>query len=112
MCFFIHGGGYLVEPRTWYAVLTPKESVLVTPISIGGLRAFGQGVRSTHKDEPYVHLWVLLLDQQMLGTVARKESTLGLQHNTIIKNEVRSVMVLFEIADTFGLVAEADPRTF
>jgi len=106
------GGGYLVEPRTWYAVLTPKESVLVTPISIGGLAPLGQGVRSSHEDEPYVHLRVLLLDQQMLGAVARKEPALGLKHNTILKNEVRSVMMLFEVADTFGLVAEADPRTF
>lgn len=112
MCLFIHGGGYLVEPRTWDAILTPKESVLVTPISIGGLAPFGQGVRSSHEDEPYVHLWVLLLDQQMLGTVACKEPALGLQHNTILKNEVRSVVMLFEIAYSFGLVAEADPRTF
>ena len=112
MCLFIHGGGYLVEPRTWNAVLTPKEPVLVTPISIGGLRAFVQGVRSSHEDEPYVHLRVLLLYQQMLGAVARKEPALGLKHNTILKNEVRSVVVLLEVADTFGLVAEADPRTF
>ena len=103
--------GKLVEPRTWYAILTPKESVLVTPISIGGLAPFGQGVRSSHEDEPYVHLWVLLLNQKVLGTVARKEPPLGLQHNTILKNEVRSVMMLLEVANTFGLVAEADPRT-
>jgi len=111
VCFFIHGGCYLVEPRTWDAILTPKESVFVTPISVGGLAPLGQGVRCTHEDEPYVHLRVLLLDQQVLGTVARKEPALGLQHNTILKNEVRSVVVLLEVADTFGLVAEADPRT-
>lgn len=111
MCFLIHGGGYLVEPGTWYAVLTPKESVLVTPISIGGLAPLGQGVRCTHEDEPYVHLRVLLFYQQVLGTVTRKESTLGLQHNTIPKNKVGSVVVLLEVADPFGLVAEADPRT-
>jgi len=74
--------------------MRPQESILVAPISVTCLGTLVYSSVRIGEHEPYIQMGQLLLNEQMFLAVVGTEDALGLDDDTVPKNEVRCVGAL------------------
>jgi hypothetical protein len=80
-------------------ISTPLEVVFLTPSGIRGFRSFFDLVIRGLKYEPNIQIWVGLFNGNHLPAVFRGKMTLGLQIDTVGKQEIWSVITLEYVWD-------------